>query len=331
MFNIIETLFYISLAITFILIILLVYHFKQRIVSLEQKNDTMFEIINNVVKELNNIINTISLNKSKKEINNPNLNSTTGHVIQSQNNIIDITEEDEDEDNDTDEPDEVDEVDEVDDVDEVEVNVDVDEEGNESRLEYETKKIDLSFDTFPSSIQMMHQNESAQYAIINEMLMDMYTSRPSSEVKVIHINNDDNDNTNIFFGRHNEEEHDERVVEIESTSHLRVDLDDYSDMPPLIDVDEEEEPEEEEPEEDQEEIIDLTTNISQNDTTETKKEFLGNATEKNNYEKEKNYKKMNISHLKTLLQEKINSSKFTLTEISKMKKNDLINELIQLE
>lgn len=51
-FNFIETFFFISLGITFVLILLLVYHFKQRMSSLEQKCDTMFEIINNMVKEL---------------------------------------------------------------------------------------------------------------------------------------------------------------------------------------------------------------------------------------------------------------------------------------
>ena len=51
-FNYIDTFFFISLGITFILILLLVFHFKQQIVTLEQKNDTMFEIINNIVKEL---------------------------------------------------------------------------------------------------------------------------------------------------------------------------------------------------------------------------------------------------------------------------------------
>jgi len=52
LFNLIEMFFYISLGITFILIILLVFHFKQRITSVEKKNDTMFDIINNIVKEL---------------------------------------------------------------------------------------------------------------------------------------------------------------------------------------------------------------------------------------------------------------------------------------
>jgi len=51
-FNFMETFFFISLGITFILILLLVYHFKQRLSTIEQKSDTMFDIINNMVKEL---------------------------------------------------------------------------------------------------------------------------------------------------------------------------------------------------------------------------------------------------------------------------------------
>lgn len=51
-FSFMETFFFISLGITFILIIMLVYHFKQRIIALEQKHDTMFDIVNNIVKQL---------------------------------------------------------------------------------------------------------------------------------------------------------------------------------------------------------------------------------------------------------------------------------------
>ena len=54
-FNFIETFFFISLGITFVLVLSLVYHFKQRITGLEQKCDTMFEIINDIVKQLNTI------------------------------------------------------------------------------------------------------------------------------------------------------------------------------------------------------------------------------------------------------------------------------------
>jgi len=51
-FQFIETFFFLSLGITFGLVLLLVYHFKQRITTLEQKCDTMFDIVQNVVKEL---------------------------------------------------------------------------------------------------------------------------------------------------------------------------------------------------------------------------------------------------------------------------------------
>jgi hypothetical protein len=58
-FNFMESFFFISLGITFLLIIMLVYHFKQRIMALEHKHDTMFEIVNNVVKQLRNMQTTI--------------------------------------------------------------------------------------------------------------------------------------------------------------------------------------------------------------------------------------------------------------------------------
>jgi hypothetical protein len=54
-FNYIDTFFFISLGITFILILLLVFHFKQRVADLEEKNATMFEIINNIVKEVSSV------------------------------------------------------------------------------------------------------------------------------------------------------------------------------------------------------------------------------------------------------------------------------------
>jgi hypothetical protein len=51
-FDFIENFFFISLGITFVLILLLVYHFKQRISSMERKGDTMYELITNIVKEM---------------------------------------------------------------------------------------------------------------------------------------------------------------------------------------------------------------------------------------------------------------------------------------
>jgi len=61
-FNYIDTFFFISLGITFILILLLVFHFKQRMSDLENKTETMFEIINNIVKEITSVKQTFSAN-----------------------------------------------------------------------------------------------------------------------------------------------------------------------------------------------------------------------------------------------------------------------------
>jgi hypothetical protein len=54
-FSILETFFFLSLGITFVLIIMLVYHFKGRLVSIEDKYHTMFDIMNSMVKEMKNI------------------------------------------------------------------------------------------------------------------------------------------------------------------------------------------------------------------------------------------------------------------------------------
>ena len=51
----IESLFLILFSVTFLFILLLVYHFKNKITALEKKNETMFDILNNVVSELTNI------------------------------------------------------------------------------------------------------------------------------------------------------------------------------------------------------------------------------------------------------------------------------------
>ena len=80
-FNFIETFFFISLGITFVLILLLVYHFKQRLNVLEQKGDTMFDIINNIVKEINMIKHVTAMHFN----GNPNPNPTMSHPTMSHN------------------------------------------------------------------------------------------------------------------------------------------------------------------------------------------------------------------------------------------------------
>jgi len=51
----IETFFFISLAVTFLLLIALVYHFHQKFVTVEQRVNNVIEIINSVVKEMQNL------------------------------------------------------------------------------------------------------------------------------------------------------------------------------------------------------------------------------------------------------------------------------------
>jgi hypothetical protein len=51
-FKFVETFFFFSLAITFALIITLVYHFKKRMENMETKCDTMFDIVQNLAKEV---------------------------------------------------------------------------------------------------------------------------------------------------------------------------------------------------------------------------------------------------------------------------------------
>lgn len=50
--NMLETIFFITLAICCFLLLMLIYHFKQRLSKVEQSNETMFEILNNIIQEL---------------------------------------------------------------------------------------------------------------------------------------------------------------------------------------------------------------------------------------------------------------------------------------
>jgi hypothetical protein len=67
----IETLLFISLAVTFILIIMLVYHFQTKFDSLEHRTESLLEIINNVVKELKQV----KIHTTEFLVSNPNSES----------------------------------------------------------------------------------------------------------------------------------------------------------------------------------------------------------------------------------------------------------------
>jgi len=120
-FNFIETFFFISLGITFILILLLVYHFKQRLSAVEQKGDTMFDIMNNMVKEMG-VIKTIVLQRSPPtmpfafptQAPQSNLNNMFNRMVDAPSMALNTVKEDDEDDGDEDDGDDEDEDDKED-------------------------------------------------------------------------------------------------------------------------------------------------------------------------------------------------------------------------
>lgn len=99
-FSFMETSFVISLGITFVLLLLLIYHFKQRLTITENKQDTMFEIINNLAQELSNIKMSLSL---MNRPSTPYPHNVSNEPVSSENvkiyeQMVDLVNEDEDSD-----------------------------------------------------------------------------------------------------------------------------------------------------------------------------------------------------------------------------------------
>lgn len=90
-FNLLETVFFLSLAITFILIFLLVNHFKQRLSVIENKCNTMFEIINNMVQEINMVKKMQMFSYNQGFIPQPPaVSKTDPEVVCSQNDVMEM-------------------------------------------------------------------------------------------------------------------------------------------------------------------------------------------------------------------------------------------------
>ena len=68
-FSFVEMFFFLSLGITFVLILLIVYHFKRRITSIENKSDTMFDIVKNLAKEVSDLKNERIVHSSQLSSN----------------------------------------------------------------------------------------------------------------------------------------------------------------------------------------------------------------------------------------------------------------------
>jgi len=80
-FNFLETFFFISLGIVFILILLMVYHFKQRLIAVEQSCDTLLDIVNNLANEISS---TNAINSTNHKENVKNIRSNYYAFVKSQ-------------------------------------------------------------------------------------------------------------------------------------------------------------------------------------------------------------------------------------------------------
>ena len=81
MFAFIESFFLLSLGITFIMIFLMVFHFKQRIEKLERKNNDLSDLTNKIIKEVTNLQISI-LQSSSNHFQPQNLKQPKEHICE---------------------------------------------------------------------------------------------------------------------------------------------------------------------------------------------------------------------------------------------------------
>ena len=111
-FLMLESFFFITLGISCVLLLMLIYHFKQRLSKLEQNNETMFEILNNIVQELSEMKNHNVSEMQNKFVNqkiNVNLDDddlpdlvTNNETNRFQHTLVLSSDEDDDSDEDAD-------------------------------------------------------------------------------------------------------------------------------------------------------------------------------------------------------------------------------------
>ena len=85
-FSFIESFFFLSLGITFVLIFLMVFHFKQRVEQLEKKNENMLEVCNGLVQQIHGL-KTFCISNISSFPSNPNPNSNIGSTSRLSENI----------------------------------------------------------------------------------------------------------------------------------------------------------------------------------------------------------------------------------------------------
>ena len=192
-----ETFFLISLAITFLLVVFLVYHFKNRISTLEHKCDTMFEIINNVASELGHVRNILQINNTNVPVMSEINNNQERILVSLSDNEQDLTDSDDDDETVSDDDDETDSDsdDETDSDSEVEANSEV--EVNNIKLvsvelngdidnPIESNEDDTIIDTDNEPVTQIEQSEEPQ--IIVEKIVDENNHLDESSITSSHSN-----------------------------------------------------------------------------------------------------------------------------------------------
>ena len=162
-FNFVETFFFISLAITFILIMMLVYHFKERLSVLEQKTNTMFDIINNIVQEIQGI-KTSPVQLMPVSNNIPFSNFPIQNIFSQMNDKIVVSEDENENENDDDEYD------------------DSDEESDDENIKRINIDLSTSNDETVDDIQVEELNDSDEIDEMEELdEIDMYDHSETKE------------------------------------------------------------------------------------------------------------------------------------------------------
>lgn len=147
---VLESMFFILFGITFLFILLLIYHFKNKITALEKNVDTMFEILNNVVGDLSRMKIGGVQQTMTAGVNYNSDNEPIAHFSDVSNiPLVDNEEESDDEESDEDDETIISENEEesVDDSDDEENEEDSDDESdNEDSDEEEVRKISVILD-----------------------------------------------------------------------------------------------------------------------------------------------------------------------------------------
>jgi hypothetical protein len=306
-FNFIETFFFISLGITFVLILLLVYHFKQRICTLEEKGTTMFEIVNGVVKELTNIkrmviqnsignmsipmpmpsVNVFSKTNPEIMLKNEDLLSPIKFEINSNTNMDDASEYDESS----------------------------DEENTESEEDVDSTENDNHNETTEDNIKIINYNDVIENT--DENIDIGYVETPIYDITEDDLSSVEEELLSVY----------DKDVNIDIDIPVVIKLDNNAEQDHVEKAEEEEEEQEEE--EDTEEDIEqshVEEDIEQSHVEEDTEEDIEPLPILSIKEKDESYKRLNVNQLKAVV-----ISKGITTDTTKMKKNDLIKLLENFE